>query len=129
MKKTVQFVPQSLNYDPKKIKEELDNIMLQMIETHDNIIRILNSLIEEGSYNQDLIIKTKQQRDTAIISLMNELQNKETENARDYYRQLEISAKDGNINTSLFMECLLTCIKNIGIRINNLEKELQERTN
>ena len=126
MSKKGTFVPSSLNYNPQTIIEELKWIENQMFYAHDTITRILIFPIEKGQHGEDVNNNVKENMDFNIRLLVNELQEKGTENSLNYYRKLEKYSTPGKVDAVEFMQNLLTCIKEIGIRINNLEQALNK---
>lgn len=120
------FVPSSLNYNPQTIKEELEWIENQMIYAYDSIIKTLIFPIERGQHGEDVNNNVKKNMDFNIRFLVNELEDKGTENSRNYYRKLEKYSTPGKVDAVGFMQNLLTYIKEIGIRINNLEQALNK---
>ena len=116
------FVPLSLNNNLQTIKEELEWIEKQMIDTHYTITMILISSIKKGQHGEDV----EENMDYYIRFLVNTLQEQETENSLNYYRKLVEYSTPGKVNAVGFMQNLVTSIKEIGIRINNLEQALNK---
>ena len=126
MSKNETFVPLSLNNNLQTIKEELEWIEKQMIDTYYTITMILISSIEKGQHGEDVNNNVKENMDFNIRLLVNELQEKGTENSLNYYRKLEKYSTPGKVNAVGFMQNLVTSIQEIGIRINNLEQALNK---
>ena len=126
MSKKGTFVPSSLNYNPQTIIEELKWIENQMFYAHDTITRILIFPIEKGQHGEDVNNNVKENMDFNIRLLVNELKEKGTENSLNYYRKLVDYSTPGKVDAVGFMQNLLTYIKEIGIRINNLEQALNK---
>ena len=118
------FVQQGLTMSPREIRSELLWIRGQMYITHDKIFRTLDFLVNQESISQDDIKRTRKDKDTAAIDLINTLKDRGTEISHEYYRKLAKHVQQENVNAIEFMEDLLTQISDIRMRIDTLESSL-----
>ena len=97
------FVQQGSTMSPKEIVDELVWIKDQMYSTQDGIVRTLNLLVNQESISQDDIKRTRKDRDTKAISLINTLKNRGTEFSSEYYRKLAKHVQQEKVDVDGFM--------------------------